>query len=163
MRESTFRKFRYLSAHTDHHIVIGIPACGHYVIRNIGQLHQEVVLQLLALFHLRLYLPGVLFHLSHFLLGRLGLILPALLHQGTYLLGLGLLSRESRVQFRLAGTSHPVLFQYFLHYGGCVKILYRKPFDYKLRVIPQKFKSQHLSIIFSGCKLTYKFRISTPI
>ena len=150
--KSTFLQMRHLTAHTHHHIVIGIPACGHYVIRDIGQQHQKLVLKLLALLHLSLDLLGVFLHTGHFLLRGLGLILPALLHQATYFLCFGLLGRESCVQLCLAGAPYPVLLKYSLDYRGCVKVLHRQSFDYELRFFPQKFKSQHLSIIFSTRK-----------
>ena len=86
-------------------------------------------------------------------LGSLGLILESLLHEFAYLLGLGLLYREGRVEFCLAGTAAAVLLQYLFYDFRSVKILDCQPFHYEFGLFPQKFKSQHLSTILKRTQI----------
>ena len=153
MGKSRIRKFGGIPAHADHHVVIGVPAGRDCLVGKIGQQHQQLVLPVLALLHLRLQFFGLLLHGGHFLLGSLGLILESLLHEPAYLLGLGLLRREGRVEFCLAGTAAAVLLQYLFYDFRSVKILDCQPFHYEFGLFPQKFKSQHLSTILKRTQI----------
>ena len=139
MRFCICRKFGFLSSLLHNHVVLCTLACRNICTRDIWKQHKIFVHLFVALLHLNLKFLRFLLQGCHQFLCLLRLILLTLLHKHSNLLGLCILLCQNTVKACLSRTSCSISLKNLCHNLLCVKILHSQPFNYKIRLLPQKF------------------------